>query len=65
MTDDKRKVGREDRARIDVNEYYELQTWAEKFGVSPGTLRDAVSQAGDMADDVAAFLRSRGLNRSP
>jgi Protein of unknown function (DUF3606) len=33
MPDDKSKPGGQDRARINVNEPYELRDWARKFGV--------------------------------
>jgi hypothetical protein len=34
MADDKKKVGRQDRDRINVNQDYELQRWSKKFGAS-------------------------------
>jgi hypothetical protein len=42
--------------RINVNEYFELKGWAEKFGVDDQTLRDAVREVGNNADDVEAYL---------
>jgi hypothetical protein len=56
MADDKSKAGKADRDRINVSEDYELRDWAEHFGVSPETLKAAVSKAGPMVKDVAKQL---------
>ncbi|WP_119304696.1 DUF3606 domain-containing protein [Dongia deserti] len=55
MVDDPTKHAA-DRLRIDVSQEYECRYWAERFGVSPGELRDAVSKAGPMVEDVARAL---------
>lgn len=52
MADDKKKVGKSDRDRINVGEDYELRDWSKKFGVSPERLKAAVQKVGPMADDV-------------
>lgn len=57
MSDDKSKVGGQDRRRINVNEDYELTDWARKFGVSKDELKRAVQAAGDSADKVEAHLK--------
>lgn len=64
MSDDKRKVGGQDRRRINVNEDYELSDWARKFGVSKDELRKAVQAAGDSADKVEAHLKGSGAKPS-
>lgn len=46
MSDDKSKVGGNDRTRINTSEEYEVQYWSEKFNVSPDELRRAVESAG-------------------
>jgi hypothetical protein len=56
MADDRTKVGRPDRDRINVNEPYELRDWSEKFGVTPEQLKAAVKAGGPMAKDVARNL---------
>jgi hypothetical protein len=56
MADDKTKVGKADRDRIDINELYELQDWSNKFGVSPDRLKEAVAKVEPMASEVAKFL---------
>ena len=56
MPDDPSKQGPTDRNRINVNQDYELQYWAEKFGVSQEQLKKAVRKAGVQADDVAREL---------
>jgi hypothetical protein len=59
MADDKSKVGKNDRDRINVNEDYELEDWSKKYGVSKEELRAAVKRVGPMAKDVEADLKSR------
>jgi hypothetical protein len=52
MADDKDKVGKQDRDRVNVNEPYELADWAKKLGVSADRIRSAVTKVGPMAKDV-------------
>lgn len=59
MTDEKTKVGGQDRQRIIVNEPYELRDWAARFGVSEDALRRAVDRVGDRVDDVQRELGGR------
>jgi hypothetical protein len=56
MADDKTKVGKPDRDRINVNEDYELRDWSQIFGVTPERLKEAVAKVGPMAADVAKHL---------
>jgi hypothetical protein len=60
MPDNKDRSGGQDRKRIDVNQDYELQDWAKKFGVSKEQLKEAVGAVGDSAEKVKAHLRSSG-----
>jgi len=60
MPDDKSKPGGQDRKRINVNEDYELQDWAEKFGVSEDELKAAVKAVGDRASEVEQHLKRYG-----
>ena len=59
MSDDKSKSGGQDRARINVNEDYELRDWSEKFGVTPDELKKAVNAVGTSADAVEAHLKGQ------
>jgi len=59
MSDDKSKTGGQDRARINVNEDYELRDWSKKFGVTPDELKKAVNAVGTSADAVEAHLKSQ------
>ena len=59
MADDKNKVGKPDRLRINIEEDYELQDWAKHFGVSREALRAAVKAVGPMVEDVGAHLKSK------
>lgn len=56
MADDRTKVAKPDRDRINVSEDYELRDWSEKFGVTPDRLKAAVDKVGPMADDVRREL---------
>jgi hypothetical protein len=58
MADDKTFTGGQDRARINVDEDYEVRDWAKKFGVTPDELREAVATAGTWAEDVEAHLKT-------
>ena len=59
MADDKTKVGGQDRARINLNEDYEVRDWTQSLGVDEPTLRSAVQAVGDRADDVREYLKSK------
>ena len=63
MSDDLRKRGGQDRTRIDVNQDYELRDWANRFGVTPQQLKDAVQAVGDRAADVEKHLKGGGDTR--
>lgn len=56
MADDLRNTGKQDDQRINVEQQHEVQYWSEKFGVTPGQLREAVEKAGPMAADVRKEL---------
>ncbi|WP_293783551.1 DUF3606 domain-containing protein [uncultured Pedobacter sp.] len=55
--DDKQKTGNADRARINVNEGYELDYWSDKFGVSKDKLKAAVETVGNSASAVEDYLK--------
>src|SRR4051812_42659653 len=59
MSDNKQNPGAQDRARINLNEEYEVRDWSKKFGVNPDELRKAVKEAGSMATDVEAYLKKQ------
>lgn len=44
------------RPRIDVNDYFELRSWAKRFGVTAGDVRRAVKRVGDVPKDVETYL---------
>jgi hypothetical protein len=54
--DDRSKRGPADRARINVNEDYELRYWCEALDVTPEQLRIAVAKVGVMAEDVRRLV---------
>ena len=58
MSDNKQQSGGQDRARINVNQDYELRDWSDKFGVTQERLKEAVQAVGDSADKVQEYLKS-------
>jgi hypothetical protein len=56
MSDDKTKVGKPDRDRVNTSEPYELADWAKKWGVTPNEVQKAVAKVGPMAKDVQKAL---------
>lgn len=59
MADDRRKTGQQDRAQVNVNEEYELEQLARKFGVSPAKVRQAEQVVGKSRQKVEEYLMSR------
>ena len=47
---------RDDGPRIDVTDYFELRSWAKRWGVPPGEVRRAVAKVGNRAKDVETYL---------
>jgi len=56
MSDDKSKVGKQDRDRINVHQDYELRDWAKRFGISKDELKKAVESVGNSAEAVRQHL---------
>lgn len=56
MSDDKSKSHGQDRARINVNQDYELRDWAKSLDTTPERLKEAVQAVGDRAEAVREYL---------
>lgn len=56
MADNKAKVGKPDRDRVNIHEAYEVQYWCKKWGVTKAQLVAAVKKVGVMAKAVAKEL---------
>jgi hypothetical protein len=56
--DNKDKVGSPDREKINIHENYEVEYWANKFGVTANRLREAVEKVGTSVADVKAYLNN-------
>lgn len=56
MSDDKSNRGPQDRARINVNEPYELRYWCNELGVSQERLRALVAEHGVSAARIRQVL---------
>lgn len=63
MSDNPTLTRPQDAQRVNVHQEHELRYWTEKFGVSPGTLREAVEQVGPMVEDVADYLSAEKRTR--
>jgi hypothetical protein len=63
MADDLSKRGPADRARIDVNEDWELRYWAKELSASADEIRNAVHAVGTSTDKVREYLRGRKQER--
>ena len=59
MSDDKTKVGGQDRTRISLTEDYEVRDWSKKFGCTPDELKAAVKAVGSQASAVELYLKDR------
>jgi hypothetical protein len=59
MADDLKQTGRQDDARINIEQDHELSYWSEKLGVTRVELRDAVAKAGPMVKQVREHLQRR------
>lgn len=57
MTDDLKNRGPADRARVNVNEAWEVRWWCKEFGCTEAQLRAAVKAVGVMVANVRAQLR--------
>lgn len=56
MADDLHNRGPQDRARINVNEPWELRYWTKELGVTDVRLRELVKQHGVMAAKIRQVL---------
>lgn len=54
--DDRRKRGPADRARVNVNQPWEVDYWTGRWGVTAAQLRQAVKKAGPLTKDVRREL---------
>jgi hypothetical protein len=57
MADDKSKVAKADRDRINLNEDYEVRYWSDTLGITELELEAVVEKVGPMVEDVRRFLR--------
>ena len=57
MPDDPTKKRPQDSSRINPKEKHELQYWAEKFGVSPDRIRQAVERVGNSVEAVEREIK--------
>lgn len=56
MSDDKSKVGHEDRSHINPNEDYEVRCWAKHLGVGRDELEAEIDKVGNSAAAVRKQL---------
>ena len=53
-----------DRARISVNQPYEVSYWSKKFKVTPAKLKAAVAAVGHSSKNVGAYIASSKAKKS-
>jgi hypothetical protein len=56
MADNRKNLGAQDRARINLKEAQEVRYWTGKFGCTEDQLRATVTMVGASADAVAREL---------
>jgi len=56
MSDDLKKNGPADAARVNVNETHEVRYWCKKWSCTEEMLRAAVQAVGVMASDVDKYF---------
>lgn len=56
MADDLKNTGKQDDARINVNQDHEVAYWTKTLGVSAEKLKAAVNAVGPMVKDVKKYL---------
>jgi len=57
---DKNEIRVIDRKSINLQEYYDVEYWSKKFGVTPELLQRAVKESGsNYAEDVENFIKSK------
>jgi len=57
--DNRKKTGEPDSNLINTSENYEVEYWANKFGVRPERLKTAVRAVGNSTAAVAKFLKNK------
>ena len=57
MSDDTALRGKQDRAKINMNEDYEVRYWTERFGISKERLATVVNEVGSSVASVEKYLQ--------
>jgi len=57
MAESKTKQAQADKARVNINDADDLKFWADKFGVTPIRIKDAVASVGTLATKVEQYLQ--------
>ena len=57
MADDPTKKRPQDGTKVNINQQNEVQYWAQKFGVTPERLREAVAKVGNAPDAVEREIK--------
>ncbi len=60
MTDDKNKVGYQDRAKVSGSEEYEVSYFASKFGLSIPQVRDLIKKHGNSRETLEREAKALG-----
>jgi uncharacterized protein DUF3606 len=61
MTDNLKKMTKQEDIRINIKQNHEVQYWSRKWGISPLQLESAIKAAGsNVAKDVEEYLKQTG-----
>lgn len=56
----KNEIRVQDRTWINLQEYYDVEYWSKKFGVTPDLLKLAVKESGStVGDDVERYIKAK------
>ena len=50
----------QERKWVNLQEYYDVEYWSKKFGITPELLQRAVKESGSVyAEDVETYIRTK------
>ena len=64
MPDDRLELVYAVDERIDIDDFFDLRDWSNRFGVAKWRLREAVLAVGDSAQAVETYLRTSSQRRT-
>lgn len=57
---DRDEMRLQERKWVNLQEYYDVEYWSKKFGITPELLQRAVKESGSVyAEDVESYIRTK------